>query len=122
MEFIPEECPSISIRLSPVAEDVVLVVGVEVVEVVVVFEVVMGVDVVELVFDVVDDVVVIRGVEDVVLVEVGAVCEVVIEVIFEVVRPVVVPPLLSQAENASAATSSKVVSKPNMLLFMRLLH
>jgi hypothetical protein len=119
---------SISSRLSPVEDDVVVVLVVEEDVVEVVDDEVVGVEVVDVVVLVVEDdvvEVVVLVVEDevvdvVVCEEVVDVCEVVDVVDFVVVGLVVSPPPL-HAEIARTAANNRAAINPNFLFFIKLL-
>jgi hypothetical protein len=117
-EVITSAFPSISVRLSPAVEEVVVVAGVDDVVVVVDEEDVVLTDVelevVKVVEDV-DDVVVEEGVE---VVEVE---EVVCEVVLEVVELVVVSPPLSQAERTGITIKIAHIIRPKNFVFIKLL-
>ena len=120
-EVITSAFPSISVRLSPAVEEVVVVAGVDDVVVVVDEEDVVLTDVelevVEVVEDV-DDVVVEEGGE---VVEVVDDVEVVCEVALEVVELVVVPPPLSQAERTGITIKIAHIIRPKKFVFIKLL-
>ncbi len=120
-EVITSAFPSISVRLSPAVEEVVVVAGVDDVVVVVDEEDVVLTDVelevVEVLVDV-DDVVVEEGVE---VVEVVDDVEVVCEVVLEVVELVVVPPPLSQAERTGITIKIAHIIRPKNFVFIKLL-
>lgn len=116
-EVITSAFPSISVRLSPAVEEVVVVAGVDDVVVVVDEEDVVLTDVelevVEVVEDV-DDVVVEEGVEVVEVVDD-------VEVALEVVELVVVPPPLSQAERTGITIKIAHIIRPKNFVFIKLL-